>query len=132
MAKTQNFILNESLQSARNEFNSLLKNPNTIILIKISLIIVGISWISYGLFYQFMPPMIPLLFSRPWGQTQLINKSYFISLPAIITMLFLINLRLASILLRRDMLMAIIILTSYSVCGLIGLITIIRLMILLA
>jgi len=132
MAKTQNFILNESLQSARNEFNSLLKNPNTIILIKISLIIVGISWISYGLFYQFMPPMIPLLFSRPWGQTQLINKSYFISLPAIITMLFLINLRLASILLRRDVLMAIIILTSYSVCGLIGLITIIRLMILLA
>jgi len=91
MAKTQNFILNESLQSARNEFNSLLKNPNTIILIKISLIIVGISWISYGLFYQFMPPMIPLLFSRPWGQTQLINKSYFISLPAIITMLFLIS-----------------------------------------
>jgi len=132
MAKTQNFILNESLQSARNEFNSLLKNPNTIILIKISLIIVGITWISYGLFYQFMPPMIPLLFSRPWGQAQLINKNYFIFLPAIITILFLINLRLASILLRRDVLMTIIILTSYSVCSLMGLIAIIRLMILLA
>jgi len=132
MAKSQNFILNESLQSAKNELNSLLKNPQTVLFIKISLIIIGISWIAYGLFYQFMPPLIPLLFSRPWGQPQLIEKGYFILLPSIVTVLFAVNTRLASALLKQNVLMAVIVLISYFVCSLIGLITILRLMILLA
>jgi hypothetical protein len=132
MAKSQTFIFNQSLQSATTEINTLFKHPKTVLLLKISLIIVGFSWILYAIFYQFMPPAIPLFFSRPWGQNQLIAKNMFIILPASITLLFLINTRLASFLLKRDLLMAIVLLSAYVTCALIGFISIVRLMILLA
>ena len=131
MAKSQTFTLNQSLQSATTEFNTLFKHPKTVILLKISLIIVGFSWILYGIFYQFMPPQVPLFFSRPWGQNQLISKNTFIVLPASLTLLFLINTRFASFLLKRDTLMAVLLLSAYVMCASIGFITIVRLMILL-
>jgi len=131
MAKSNTFILNESLRSAKIEFNTLFSHPRTVILVKISLIMVGLSWTLYGIFYQFMPPLIPLFFSRPWGQSQLVPKKLFILLPAAITMLFFINLRLASITLKKETLMAVLILTAYIISSLLGLNTLIRLLILL-
>jgi len=132
MPKSKNFIPNDSIESAKTELNNLFKIPQTVVLIKISLVLIGISWILFGIFYQFMPPLVPLLFSKPWGESQLIPKNAFIMLPVVFTVLFFINARFASIVLRQNTLMALLILSAYLVFGLIELTTIIRLMILLA
>lgn len=132
MSKSNSFTINASIESAKTEFSTLFKNPKTLNLFKFSLITLGLSWILYAIFYQFMPPLVPLLFSRPWGQSQLISKNLFILLPASVTILFLINLRISSITLKIDALMAIFILSIHLLCSLLAITTLFRLMILLA
>lgn len=48
------------------------------------------------LFLDILPPKLPLFYSLAWGETQLVQKSQFFILPAVILLIGLINLSLAS------------------------------------
>lgn len=49
----------------------------------------------YLLAVNVLPNRIPLFYSLPWGQSELVNKSSLLLLPAIITQVALINMFLA-------------------------------------
>lgn len=46
--------------------------------------------------YSILPPMLPLFYSLPWGEAQLINKQQFFILPAVLVLITLINLLISS------------------------------------
>lgn len=47
-------------------------------------------------FYNLLPAKLPLLYSLPWGDQQLVSKQQFLLLPAIIVLISLINVFLSS------------------------------------
>lgn len=48
------------------------------------------------LFLDILPPKLPLFYSLAWGETQLVQKQQFFILPAVMLLIGLINLSLAS------------------------------------
>lgn len=44
------------------------------------------------IFFQFLPPKLPLFYSYPWGDAQLANHQQFFIIPASIVLIDLINL----------------------------------------
>ena len=82
--------------------------------------------------WRFLPPQVPLFYSRPWGNFQLVNPVYLILLPAISLGLLVINLFLGLSFLKKEPLARYLFSSSalaVSFLNLIGLIQIIRLVI---
>jgi hypothetical protein len=50
---------------------------------------------SFFITSPFLPPKLPLLYSLPWGEQQLIGKSQFLLLPALIVGMSVVNIALA-------------------------------------
>jgi hypothetical protein len=123
---------NTSISSIKQQFDFLLKNPSATTLIKISFLLIGLMWILLGIFYKALPPTLPLLFSKPWGEGQLIAKPYLTLVPISTTILFIINSRLASLSIAKDKLLAHIFLIAQAVISFMSITTLIRLIILLA
>lgn len=46
----------------------------------------------FAIYYRELPPKLPLFYSLPWGQDQLVNKPSFLLLPALPILNSLINL----------------------------------------
>lgn len=44
------------------------------------------------IFFQFLPPKLPLFYSLPWGNAQFANHQQFFIIPATITLVNLLNL----------------------------------------
>lgn len=66
----------------------------TIISISLSLIILLLFFLV--LFLDILPPKLPLFYSLTWGEAQLVQKPQFFILPAMMLLIGLINLSLAS------------------------------------
>jgi hypothetical protein len=126
------FETNSSLKGIKDQFDLLLKNKQAINLIRLSFMMLGLSWILVGIFYKFLPPQIPLFFSQPWGESQLVDKRFLIFLPSVLTILFAVNHRLASMSIVRDELLSFIFLLAQLLMSFLSLTTIVRIIILLA
>lgn len=46
-------------------------------------------------FYSQLPPRLPLFYSLPWGQQQLVDKQQFLILPAVLLLINLVNIFIA-------------------------------------
>lgn len=78
------------------EIDSLLKDKNASLATKSSFILIALSWLGLVFFWHKLPPQIPILYSRPRGEEQLLDKPFIILLPGLATSLTVINLKLAS------------------------------------
>ncbi|MGI5828158.1 MAG: hypothetical protein ACOX6V_04040 [Patescibacteria group bacterium] len=132
MKQLQFIEKNSSFQTTKQEFDSLLKNSKAVIFVRISFFILLVSWLLLAVFYMFLPPQVPLFFSKPWGEEQLVTKQHLAIVPGIASFLFIVNARLASMAVTKEKLLAFIFLTTQTVVSLIGCITLIRLILLLA
>jgi len=92
----------QTFSQARKEFDTLLKHQPTSLSIRLTFILLGLSWLVLVWFWHKLPPQVPLLYSRPWGEEQLVPKLYILLLPGISTFLTIINLRLASIFFAKE------------------------------
>lgn len=63
--------------------------------ILVSAISILLLLITFWLLYSYIPPKIPLFYSRTWGETQLASKEQFFVIPALIALVTLINTLLA-------------------------------------
>lgn len=45
----------------------------------------------YLIYYPLLPPKLPLFYSLPWGQSQLVAKPEFVLLPGMLLILTLVN-----------------------------------------
>ncbi len=119
-------------KTIKHEFDLLFKTGVALTSLRINLFLLFGIWIVYGLFFRFLPPEVPLLFSKPYGVEQLVSKQFLAILPGIVTVLFIINTRVASLTLEKDKLLAYIVLWSQTVFGLLASITLLRIILLLA
>lgn len=132
MTKLQFFEKDNSFKTAKEEFGPLLKNNQALTLLRISLLIIIALWIFLAISYQFLPPILPLFFSKPWGEEQLVAKYFLGLIPLAVTILFIINIRIASLTIEKEKLLAFIVLLTQTVIGIISFITLTRIILLLA
>lgn len=92
----------QTFSQAQKEFDTLLHQPKADRGIKLVFILLGLSWLVLVWFWPQLPPKVPLLYSRPWGEDQLVTKPLIFLLPGTATLLTLINLRLASFFFKTD------------------------------
>ncbi|MBI3366463.1 hypothetical protein HY041_02450 [Candidatus Roizmanbacteria bacterium] len=59
-------------------------------LIVCDIVMIGILLLQFGV----LPPQIPLFFSRPWGEDQLVDTWMILILPLLLNFLFFINISL--------------------------------------
>jgi hypothetical protein len=131
MKQLQFFEKNNTLKAAKQEIDSLFKKP-FLGYIRFCLLLTLFTWIVWGVFYSFLPPIVPLFFSRPWGEEQLVIKEYTLILPSVSTLLLLINIRLSSLALLSDKLLTYILLWGQIIVNALAFFIITRLVILLA
>lgn len=96
MSQLTFFQQRQTFNKAKEEFDSLLKNKLTNFNVKATLFLLTASWLILLFFFKKLPPQVPLLYSKPWGESQLADKELMFLLPGISSLLSFINLRLAS------------------------------------
>jgi len=58
------------------------------------------------LLYKYIPPQIPLFFSQPWGDDQLVDKIYICLIPATLLLVFIVNIFLSSLFFQKEKLLS--------------------------
>lgn len=130
MAQLQFIEKPAPLSAAKFELDSLLRFSSGLPLLRLSLLLLGLLWVGYGLSYRILPPQIPFLFSKPWGEDQLIEKRLIVFLPLVITVLFAFHIRLTSVVLKRDKLLVMILLWTQVLISLLAVTTMTRVILL--
>lgn len=77
-------------------FNLFKKDHHLSLVTATTLVQVVFLTTLFLFFYSQLPNSLPLLYSLPWGDGQLVNKGQFLVVPAIIILITLVNLTLAS------------------------------------
>lgn len=77
---------------------TFLKSQDKYFLLATAAVIFSIVIIlsSYLILFPGLPQRLPLFYSLPWGQAQLVGKDQFLVLPAALTLISLVNLLFAS------------------------------------
>ena len=91
-----------TLSRARHEFDSLLNHRSTRLALRATFLLLGVSWLVLVWFWGKLPPVVPLLYSRPWGEEQVVPVPFIVLLPGLSTLFSLINLRLASLFFAKE------------------------------
>jgi hypothetical protein len=86
--------------------------------------------IIFGLFWANLPPLIPLFYSHSWGEEQLAPKFWFFLLPSLCFLFLIFNLRLASIFVKKEKLLAQILIMTTLILTLLVTVTLIRIFLL--
>lgn len=83
----------------------------------LSAIIVFISVIYIFLFYQNLPPLLPIFNQMPWGEQRITGTIFIFTTPAIAILILIVNLIFAKYIYKRIPLIArIFSLTTFLIC----------------
>ncbi len=108
-----------------------MKNITTLLLPLALLLTMGQVLLIFSV-WQFLPPKLPLFYSRPWGETQLTEPIGLFLLPGFGIFIIIINFLFAKIVFNKKTVTKFILSATTLVCCLInavGLVQIIRLVI---
>lgn len=86
--------------------------------------------IIFSLFWGNLPPLIPLFYSHTWGEEQLASRFWFLLLPSLCFLFLVFNLRLASIFVKKEELLAQILIMATLILTLLVAVTLIRIFLL--
>ncbi|HUV72515.1 MAG TPA: hypothetical protein VMW25_05920 [Clostridia bacterium] len=70
-------------------------------IIKANLLLIGIGLLALLAKKNSLPPIVPFFYSRPWGEEQLVPSNYLFFIPGFSLAVFLFNLQLARLLLKK-------------------------------
>lgn len=103
-------------------------DPSTTLPIITTLISISLVTITFFVLYQQLPPKLPLFYSLPWGQLQLVAKQQFLLLPSVLFLMGIVNTALAFQLPNSQVVLKKILLLSLFVMDLIVLIATIKIL----
>lgn len=121
-----NLKTDSRLKNASNFFN----NSHYSLPIRLFVSIMGISFIILAITFKRLPPSIPLYYSLPWGEEQLAKPSDLFIIPFSIMIIFLLNLILSMVFLKRDNFLIQFLMWSSCLIALGGLITLTKIILL--
>jgi len=76
--------------------------------------------------WTFLPPQVPLFYTRPWGEEQLVHPANLFILPGLGLLVFLINLFILSFVPKEEKLISQILISLILVFNFLSLITLIQ------
>lgn len=82
--------------SIKREINQLSLDPTAKLGLKLAFFASGLQLIILAISWQRLPPEVPLLYSRAYGETQLVNHWWLWLLPSSSLIIELISIRLAA------------------------------------
>lgn len=95
-----------SFKIVKEELNSLLTNRLLKRVVQLAFLFLGLTFLILAFLWLKLPPQLPLFYSRPWGEEQLVEKNGFLILPISCLVFVLINLRIASIYFKKEFLLS--------------------------
>src|SRR3972149_9379426 len=115
-----------SLKLIKEEIDQLSTDPTAKLGLRLGFLGLGPSLLLLAIAWYKLPPELPLLYSRPYGQDQLINYWQIWLLPLIAGLIEIIAVRSASSLIEKDKLLTHILVWSATLITLMILITIVQ------
>ncbi len=112
------------------EMRYLLTNKPFSIPIRIFVLIIIASFIILGVTLRVLPPLVPLYYSLPWGEEQLVRTSQLFILPFTTLLVFIINFLLILFVANKDRFITLLILWGNCFIALIGAITLFKIILL--
>lgn len=85
-----------SFYSLKQEIDELSLDPSAKLGLRLAFLVIGAQFILIALFWRRLPPEVPLLYSRAYGEAQLVNNFWLWLLPGLAFILELISIRLAA------------------------------------
>jgi len=94
------------LFSIKQELDILFQDKKLKVSIRFMLGFLFLTSTLVLLLWRRLPPKIPLFYSRPWGEEQLVERFWLLVLPIICFLLISFNFRLAGLFLKKENLLA--------------------------
>lgn len=99
-----------------------------VLALKISFILVGLSFLILAFFWKKLPPKAPLFYTKPWGEEQLAKDYFLWLLPGLSLIFTLLNWQIANLLFKNQLFLSqLIIWGNVTVC-LLSSITLVRIL----
>ncbi len=111
---------------AKNQVDSLSQDKASKLGLRIMFVGLGLAFLILGVAWSKLPPEVPLLYSRPYGELRLINQWGLWLLPGLSLGLNLISLRLAGKVMEKDKLLAQILIWSGTIVTMMALVGLVK------
>lgn len=95
-----------SLLMVKKQVDNLVVNPSIRVGLKLIFLGLGLSFLWLAWWWNKLPPEVPMLFSRAYGEGRLINQWGLWMLPGSSLIISLISIRVAGNILEKDRLLA--------------------------
>lgn len=121
-----------SLSQVKSQIDSLAEDPVMKLILRVGLVGLGLSLILVAVTWKWLPPEVPLVYSRPYGEGQLISAWGLWLIPLIGLIIEIAAIRFSGEVVAEDKLLARVVTGMASlvmVMALIGLIKVILLVI---
>jgi hypothetical protein len=115
-----------SFKLSKEQFDSLSVDRLARTGMRISFLSIGLSLIILAVCANSLPPEVPMLYSRPYGQNQLLPAWGLIFLPGLALLINLVCLRLASAVMVEEKLLTQILIWSGTLAALMAVINLIK------
>ena len=128
--QTKIFPAKPSYQAIKTQIDNLAIDRITKLALRIGFLSLGLGFLILALAWFKLPPEVPLLYSQPYGESQLISVWGLWLLPITSLIVELISIRSAGAVIEEDKLLAQILTFSGSIVAIMGLIGLIRIILL--
>ncbi len=121
-----------SLSQVKSQIDNLAEDPVMKLILRVGLIGLGLSLMLLAITWKWLPPEVPLVYSRPYGESQLISAWGLWLIPLIGLIIEMVAIRFSGEVVAEDKLLARLVTGMASlvtVMALIGLIKVIWLVI---
>ncbi len=110
----------------QEEFNTLMKDKALKRVVQLIFFLLSLNLLILALLWPKLPPQLPLLYQKPWGEEQLVDKLTFLILPLANLTFCLVNIRVASFFFKKETLLSQVLVFSSLTVNLLATITLIR------
>jgi len=124
------FPTTSNYQAIKTQIDGLAINEVTKLALRIGFLSLGLSFLILALIWIKLPPRVPLLYSEPYGESQLISVWGLWLLPLTSLVVELVSIRGAGAVIEEDKLLAQILTFVGSIVAVMGLIGVIRIVLL--
>lgn len=84
----------------------ILKDKFYIWSLIVIIILLLLQFLAIAFFYKYIPPQIPMFYSRPWGQEQLADKKFIFIFPLQLLLLLIVNYFLSAFFFLKEKLLS--------------------------
>lgn len=110
------------MNSKSNFFTPIAQSGVLLLGFWVSILLLIVQWVITGVFFSQLPPEVPLLYSLPYGKARLIEKQWFLLLPALGIVFWLVNILMMRIFKEAHVLIRQ--MTVWTTCLILGLLII--------